>query len=81
MSKSNRTPLKNIYTILNQNCFNIFSISNIFDSKISIELNNKSYVKEWKKEVRIMLEEAGIFEKEGFKYVNGRQEKILLIGR
>jgi hypothetical protein len=52
-----------------------------YDTVYAIELNNKSYVKEWKKEVRIMLEEAGIFEKEGFKYVNGRQEKILLIGR
>jgi hypothetical protein len=28
-----------------------------------------------------MLEEAGIFEKNGFRYVNGRQEKIILIGK
>tara|TARA_B110000914_G_scaffold198252_1_gene188522 strand:- start:290 stop:1594 length:1305 start_codon:yes stop_codon:yes gene_type:complete len=50
-----------------------------FDTVYAIELNNKTYIEEWKKEVRIMLEEAGIFEKNGFRYVNGRQENIILI--
>ena len=37
------------------------------------------FIKEWNKEVRIMLEEAGLFEKNGFRYINGRQTEILLI--
>ena len=52
-----------------------------FDTVYAIELNNKTYLKEWGKDIRIMLEEAGIFEKSGFRYVNGRQEKIILIGK
>ena len=52
-----------------------------FDTVYAIELNNKTYLKEWGKDIRIMLEEAGIFEKNGFRYVNGRQEKIILIGK
>ena len=51
-----------------------------YDTVYAIELNNASYIKEWNKDVRIMLEEAGIFEKSGFRYINGRQEKIILIG-
>ena len=46
----------------------------------AIELNTKVYVKEWKKEVRIMLEEAGYFGSRGFRYVNGRQTELILIG-
>ncbi|MAZ73327.1 MAG: Xaa-Pro aminopeptidase [Flavobacteriaceae bacterium] len=42
----------------------------------AIELNNTTYVKEWDKDVRIMLEEAGFWGPKGFRYVNGRQEKI-----
>ena len=56
-------------------------VTMMYDTAYAIELNNKSYIKEWGKEVRIMLEEAGIFEKKGFRYVNGRQNKILLIGK
>ena len=52
-----------------------------FDTVYAIELNNKTYIEDWKKEIRIMLEEAGIFEKNGFRYVNGRQKKIILIGK
>ena len=52
-----------------------------FDTVYAIELNNKTYIENWKKEIRIMLEEAGIFEKNGFRYVNGRQKKIILIGK
>jgi len=50
-----------------------------YNTVYAIELNNKSFIKEWNKEVRIMLEEAGLFEENGFKYINGRQEEIILI--
>ena len=52
-----------------------------YDTVYAIELNNLTYIKDWKKDVRIMLEEAGLFEKNGFRYVNGRQEDIILIGK
>jgi len=52
-----------------------------FDTVYAIELNNKTYIEDWKKEIRIMLEEAGMFEENGFRYVNGRQKKIILIGK
>ena len=52
-----------------------------FDTVYAIELNNKTYIEDWKKEIRIMLEEAGMYDKNGFRYVNGRQEKIILIGK
>ena len=42
----------------------------------AIELNNTTFVKEWNKDIRIMLEEAGFYGPNGFRYVNGRQEKI-----
>ena len=45
-----------------------------------IELNAKVYIKEWDKDIRVMLEEAGYFGPNGFRYVNGRQTKFLLIG-
>ena len=46
----------------------------------AIELNTKVYIKEWDKDVRIMLEEPGFFSKDGFRYINKRQEKLHLIG-
>ena len=50
-----------------------------YNTVYAIELNNKSFIKDWNKEVRIMLEEGGLFEENGFKYINGRQEEIILI--
>lgn len=47
----------------------------------AIELNAKVYIKEWKKDIRVMLEEAGYFGLKGFRYVNGRQTKLILIGK
>jgi len=47
----------------------------------AIELNAKVYLKSWGKDVRIMLEEAGFFGENGFRYVNGRQKKLILIGQ
>ena len=45
----------------------------------SIELNNAYYVEEWKKEIRIMLEEDAFFDGKTVKYINGRQKKLILI--
>lgn len=47
----------------------------------SIELNATAYVAEWKKEVRIMLEEDGYFDAAGFRYIDGRQREIMPIPR
>ena len=46
----------------------------------AIELNTKVYLEAWKKDVRVMLEEAGYFGPEGFSYVNKRQTNLHLIG-
>jgi len=42
----------------------------------AIELNTTVYIKEWQKDIRIMLEEAGFFGDGVFEYVNKRQTKI-----
>ena len=42
----------------------------------AIELNTTVSILEWKKDIRIMLEEAGFYGDNGFRYVNKRQEKI-----
>ncbi|MBN3584624.1 M24 family metallopeptidase [Algoriphagus aestuarii] len=47
----------------------------------AIELNAVVFVKEWNKEVRIMLEEGAFFDGEKVLYYNGRQKKILAIPR
>ncbi len=47
----------------------------------AIELNTTITVPEWKRDIRIMLEEAGFYGKNGFRYVNGRQTDLLLIPR
>lgn len=45
----------------------------------AIELNNTVYIKEWGKDIRIMLEEAGFYGENGFRYVNQRQQEIKVI--
>ena len=45
----------------------------------AIELNTTVTIDEWQKDVRIMLEEAGFYGENGFRYVNGRQEAIIAI--
>ena len=45
----------------------------------AIELNTSVFLPEWDQEVRIMLEESGFWGAEDFRYVNGRQEELLLI--
>ncbi|MEM8509355.1 MAG: M24 family metallopeptidase [Bacteroidota bacterium] len=47
----------------------------------AIELNTTVYLEEWKRDIRIMLEEAGFVGEEGFRYVNGRQTRYLLLPR
>jgi hypothetical protein len=50
-----------------------------FNTAYSIELNASVYVIEWKKEVRIQLEEDGYFDDKGFRYIDGRQNDIIII--
>jgi len=47
----------------------------------SIELNAETSVPEWGKPVRIMLEEDGYFDENGFRYIAGRQKALHLIPR
>lgn len=50
------------------------------NTSYAIELNTKVFLKEWNKDIRVMLEEAGFWGTEGFRYVHGRQTKLLLVG-
>lgn len=45
----------------------------------AIELNTTVYLEEWKRDIRVMLEEAGFYGSKGFRYVNGRQTEIITI--
>ena len=47
----------------------------------AIELNTTINIPEWNRDIRIMLEEAGFYGEEGFRYVNGRQTELMLIPR
>jgi Xaa-Pro aminopeptidase len=47
----------------------------------AIELNAATHIKQWDKEVRIMLEEDAFFDGEKVKYINGRQKQFHLIPR
>lgn len=47
----------------------------------SIELNAASDIPEWKKSIRVMLEEDGFFDGQRFRYISGRQKELLLIPR
>jgi Xaa-Pro aminopeptidase len=47
----------------------------------AIELNTTVYLPGWKRDIRVLLEEAGYFSDRGFRYVNGRQTDLLLIPR
>ncbi len=51
-----------------------------YNTAYSIELNAAIEIKEWKKTIRIMLEQDGYFDDAGFKYINGRQTKLHLVG-
>ncbi len=47
----------------------------------AIELNASTFIAEWNKEIRIMLEEDAFFDGESVQYINGRQKQLLLIPR
>jgi Xaa-Pro aminopeptidase len=47
----------------------------------SIELNASTDIPEWKKTIRIMLEEDGYWDGKSFRYISGRQKEIYLIPR
>ena len=51
------------------------------NTSYAIELNTTVFIPNWNKGIRIMLEEACFFGEDGFRYVNKRQEKLLLIGK
>jgi Xaa-Pro aminopeptidase len=53
-----------------------------YNTAYSIELNAAVEITEWKKTIRIMLEEDGFFDGKGnFRYIDGRQQDILRIPR
>ncbi|WP_136465334.1 M24 family metallopeptidase [Flagellimonas onchidii] len=52
-----------------------------YNTVYAIELNTTVHIPEWKRDIRIMLEEAGFYGEDGFRYVNGRQTELLLIPR
>ena len=52
-----------------------------YNTVYAIELNTTVNIPEWKRNIRIMLEEAGFYGENGFRYVNGRQTKLLTIPR
>lgn len=52
-----------------------------YNTAYSIELNAASFIPEWKKEIRIMLEEDGYYDAAGFRYIGGRQKAVYLVQR
>ena len=52
-----------------------------YNTAYSIELNVSVDLTEWKKPIRIMLEEDGFFDEKGFRYIDGRQTEIIPIPR
>jgi Xaa-Pro aminopeptidase len=51
------------------------------ETAYSIELNAAFFINAWNKSIRIMLEEDGYYDRNGFRYINGRQRHIHLIPR
>ena len=52
-----------------------------YNTAFSIELNSSSEIEEWGKIIRIMLEEDGVYTKDGFYYLDGRQKELQTIPR
>ena len=51
-----------------------------YNTCYSIELNAATDIPEWHKTIRMMLEQDGYFDQNGFRYINGRQIQLHLIG-
>ncbi len=51
----------------------------LYNTAYSIELNAGVYIEEWKKEIRMMMEEDAVFTKDGVRYIDGRQTELFLI--
>jgi len=51
------------------------------NTSYSIELNIGVYIKEWQKEIKIMLEEDAFFDGENVRYIDGRQTELMTIPR
>jgi hypothetical protein len=47
----------------------------------SIELNASTEIPEWKKSIRIMLEEDGVYDGKEFRFIQGRQKELYLLGK
>ena len=47
----------------------------------SIELNASVFIKEWGKDVRIMLEEEAFFDENGVRYIDGRQTDLIIVNK
>jgi hypothetical protein len=47
----------------------------------AIELNASTFLKEWNKEIRIMLEEDAFFDGKNVRYIDGRQTELMTIPR
>jgi Xaa-Pro aminopeptidase len=45
----------------------------------SIELNCTVNIPEWKRDIRIQLEEDGYFDATGFRYIDGRQKELITV--
>lgn len=52
-----------------------------YNTVYAIELNTTVHIPQWDRDIRIMLEEAGFYGEDGFRYVNGRQTKLLTVPR
>lgn len=50
-----------------------------YKTAYSIELNCAVNIPEWKKDIRIQLEEDGYFDETGFRYIDGRQTDLILV--
>jgi hypothetical protein len=53
-----------------------------FNTVYAIELNAAVILPEWNnREIRVMLEEQGLFSEKGMHFIDGRQKELLLIPR
>lgn len=48
-----------------------------YKTAYSIELNCTVNIPDWKKDIRIQLEEDGYFDESGFRFIDGRQQEII----